>query len=275
MDFRLYDGALGRFLGTDLLADMFTDHSPYHFAYNNPIAFSDPSGLQPSPGIYQIDYDDLGDGRMFITFSYFNGDDTESIGHIASVVGGSEPFTMKEFGINPHQYGGGGGGSGSGSGSGGGGGGSGSGGSGAGSGNNSPGDAIELIGNAGTATSIIEQGAERGQKLYSQEAVKNPNAAKNALKSANLAKWMSRVGTAANVVTLGNEAYNTFTNPNSTGADYAKIGAKIGVVVLEGVLNGAAPGLGIVVGIGLNYVIDKYGDDIYNSISDGYNRLAI
>src|SRR5690606_37285053 len=102
MDFRLYDGALGRFLGTDLLADMFTDQSPYHFAYNTPIAFSDPSGLQPSPGIYQIDYDDLGDGRMFITFSYFNGDDTESIGHIASVVGGSEPFTMKEFGINPH-----------------------------------------------------------------------------------------------------------------------------------------------------------------------------
>ena len=183
--------------------------------------------------------------------------------------------------------GGGGGGSGSGSGSGGGGGGSGSGGSGAGSGNSGPkgasnnspasdfSDAKELIGNAGTATSIIEQGAERGQKLYSQEAVKNPNAAKNALKSANLAKWMSRVGTAANVVTLGNEAYNTFTNPNSTGADYAKIGAKIGVVVLEGVLNGAAPGLGIVVGIGLNYVIDKYGDDIYNSISDGYNRLAI
>src|SRR5690606_10578268 len=161
-------------------------------------------------------------------------------------------------------------------GSGGGGGGSGSGNSGPReASNNSPGDAIELIGNAGTATSIIEQGAERGQKLYSQEAVKNPNAAKNALKSANLAKWMSRVGTAANVVTLGNEAYNTFTNPNSTGADYAKIGAKIGVVVLEGVLNGAAPGLGIVVGIGLNYVIDKYGDDIYNSISDGYNRLAI
>lgn len=266
---------------------MFTDQSPYHFAYNNPIAFSDPSGLQPSPGIYQIDYDDLGDGRMFITFSYFNGDDTESIGHIASVVGGSEPFTMKEFGINPHQYGGGGGGSGSGSGSGGGGGGSGSGGSGAGSGNSGPkgasnnspasdfSDEIELIGNAGTATSIIEQGAERGQRLYSQEAVNNPNAAKNALKSANLAKWMSRVGNVANIITLGSEFINTYNNPNATGADYAKIGAKIGVVFLEGALNGVAPGLGIVVGIGLNYAIDKYGDDVYNSITNGYNRLAL
>src|SRR5690606_5942018 len=45
MDFRLYDGALGRFFGIDLLADMFTDHSPYHFGYNNPISFMDPTGL--------------------------------------------------------------------------------------------------------------------------------------------------------------------------------------------------------------------------------------
>lgn len=150
MDFRLYDNALGRFFGIDLLADMFTDQSPYHFAYNNPIAFADPSGLQPSPGIYQIDYDDLGDGRMFITFSYFNGDDTESIGYIASVVGGSEPFTMKEFavGYGPGGSGYGGGsssGSSSGSGSGsGGGGGSGSGGSGAGSGNSGPREASNV-----------------------------------------------------------------------------------------------------------------------------------
>ena len=45
MDFRLYDNALGRFFGIDLLADMFTDQSPYHFGYNNPISFMDPLGL--------------------------------------------------------------------------------------------------------------------------------------------------------------------------------------------------------------------------------------
>lgn len=26
---------------------MFTDHSPYHFGYNNPISFMDPLGLAP------------------------------------------------------------------------------------------------------------------------------------------------------------------------------------------------------------------------------------
>src|SRR5690606_36491255 len=35
--------------GTDLLADMFTDHSPYHFGYNNPISFMDPTGLHNDP----------------------------------------------------------------------------------------------------------------------------------------------------------------------------------------------------------------------------------
>ncbi len=46
--FRLY-GELGRFFGIDLLADMFADHSPYHFAYNNPISFVDPTGLHNVP----------------------------------------------------------------------------------------------------------------------------------------------------------------------------------------------------------------------------------
>src|SRR5690606_22165918 len=35
--------------GTDLLADMFTSHSPYHFGYNNPISFMDPTGLHNDP----------------------------------------------------------------------------------------------------------------------------------------------------------------------------------------------------------------------------------
>jgi len=40
---------LGRFHGIDALAAMSPGLTPYHFANNNPIVFSDPSGLRPEP----------------------------------------------------------------------------------------------------------------------------------------------------------------------------------------------------------------------------------
>src|SRR5690606_38176203 len=132
MDFRLYNNALGRFFGIDLLADMFTDHSPYHFGYNNPIAFADPTGLYsgPRPGTTLV----IGeDGDIAIYFTNEDGD-MEAI-FFVNRKSGAEPEAIKQFGQDPHQYGGGGGGSGAGSGSGSGGGG---GGSGAGSGNSGP-----------------------------------------------------------------------------------------------------------------------------------------
>jgi RHS repeat-associated protein len=47
MDFRKYDVALGRFNGIDLLAeDGQFSVTPYHYAANNPVLFSDPSGLK-------------------------------------------------------------------------------------------------------------------------------------------------------------------------------------------------------------------------------------
>jgi RHS repeat-associated protein len=48
MDFRQYDNALGRFHGVDLLAELDYSGSPYSFGFNNPVYFSDPSGLFPS-----------------------------------------------------------------------------------------------------------------------------------------------------------------------------------------------------------------------------------
>ena len=53
-DFRMYDPALGRFNTADALTDYLSSISPYSFAYNNPIWFSDPTGLMPTdtlPGI--------------------------------------------------------------------------------------------------------------------------------------------------------------------------------------------------------------------------------
>ncbi|MDJ1492869.1 RHS repeat-associated core domain-containing protein [Cytophagaceae bacterium DM2B3-1] len=43
--FRSYDPQLGRFHQIDLLSDFFTMLSPYVYSYNNPITYSDPTGL--------------------------------------------------------------------------------------------------------------------------------------------------------------------------------------------------------------------------------------
>jgi len=45
MTWRQYDNALGRFHGVDAMAAMTPSQTPYHFAGNNPIYFSDPTGL--------------------------------------------------------------------------------------------------------------------------------------------------------------------------------------------------------------------------------------
>lgn len=45
MDFRQYDAGLGRFYGLDLLAEATPWATPNHFALNNPVIASDPTGL--------------------------------------------------------------------------------------------------------------------------------------------------------------------------------------------------------------------------------------
>lgn len=45
MDFRQYDNALGRFTSIDPLAEFQRKWNPYHFAFDNPVLFNDPTGL--------------------------------------------------------------------------------------------------------------------------------------------------------------------------------------------------------------------------------------
>jgi RHS repeat-associated protein len=52
MDFRQYDNALGRFACMDAMSEYAKSQSPFRFGFNNPIMFSDPTGLFEEKMLY-------------------------------------------------------------------------------------------------------------------------------------------------------------------------------------------------------------------------------
>jgi len=47
MGVRMYSPHIGRFLSVDPLQELMPSHNPYHYAFNSPLVWKDPSGLAP------------------------------------------------------------------------------------------------------------------------------------------------------------------------------------------------------------------------------------
>lgn len=94
---------LGRFTSVDPLAEIMPGINPYHFGFNNPILFNDPTGMMPNaitstfidPNGKIIDVRDDGDRNIYLVHDPDNWDGTKD--GLATVGHTPEPATLKDY----------------------------------------------------------------------------------------------------------------------------------------------------------------------------------
>jgi RHS repeat-associated protein len=108
MDFRQYDNALGRFHGMDRLAEQMSSITPYHFGFNNPNYWADPSGLKSASAIEMLQ--SAWDATPNGTNSYWVNDGAGNFDYSGDGFGGWDSGLLGSWISNSGTFNGGGGG---------------------------------------------------------------------------------------------------------------------------------------------------------------------